>query len=298
LRCRDAGKSEGTQLQHDYLVDSDLAVAMKREVEGSAFVRACYRAMLERDPDPLGFQDHLARLERGVTIEAIMGSFLNSREYIDRFEKAAGINLVPFIPSSKFPADYVTPNNEAGKSYASRRASGFFDRYLSGEKVLDVGYKGYSNPELITVVPHAIGIDLDYPGYDGLTLPFDDATIDTVFSSHCLEHIVDHQQAIRDWYRVVKVGGFIVCIVPSQLLYEKRNELPSKYNADHKRFYSPSSLLCEFEGALMGNSYRVRHLEENDLNYDYNIGPELHANGCYEIVLAVEKIAPPSWQLE
>jgi SAM-dependent methyltransferase len=283
---------------HDDRVHSDLASAMKQEVEDSEFVRACYRAILGREPDPLGFQHQLEKLQRGFTIDVMMSSFLNSPEFMDKFRKKAGIDFVRFVPSSKFPADYVTANNETGKSYASRRASGFFDKYLSGEKVLDVGYRGYSNPELITVVPHAIGVDLDYPGYDGLRLPFDDATIDTVFSSHCLEHIADYQQAIRDWHRVVKVGGFIVCIVPSQLLYEKRKELPSRYNADHKRFYSPGSLLGEFEGALMGNSYRVRHLEENDRNYNYNIGPESHADGCYEIVLAVEKIAPPSWRLE
>ncbi len=261
-------------------------------------MRACYRAILERDPDPLGFQDHLAKLQSGLPIETLISRFVNSEEFIDNFEEWAGLNFVPFVPSSKFPADYVKANNEAGKSYASRRASGFFDKYLSGEKVLDIGYRGYSNPELITVVPHAIGVDLDYPGYDGLRLPFDDGAIDTVFSSHCLEHIAAYKEAIQDWYRVLKVGGFIVCIVPSQLLYEKRRELPSKYNADHKRFYSPKTLLREFEDALVENSYRLRHLEENDRNYKYDIGPESHSEGCYEIVLVIEKIALPSWQLE
>jgi predicted SAM-dependent methyltransferase len=109
-----------------------------------------------------------------------------------------------------------------------RRLSGFFDNYMSGDKILDVGYKGYDNPELRTVVPGATGVDLDFPGYDGNRLPFDDETIDCVFSSHCLEHILSYKGAIQDWYRVTKIGGFIVCIVPSQLLYEKRRNLPSR----------------------------------------------------------------------
>jgi SAM-dependent methyltransferase len=200
------------------------------------------------------------------------------------------------VTSTKFPADYAVPN-EAGKSYQWRRSSGFLGKYMSGEKVLDIGYKGYDNPALRTVVPHAVGVDLDFPGYDGLRLPFDDGTIDCVFSSHCLEHIPSYKDAIRDWYRVTKIGGFIVCIVPAQMLYEKRRKLPSKFNADHKRFYTPKSLLSEFEESLEENSYRVRLLEDNDRGYDYNIGPDQHAKGCYEIVLVVEKIKTPIWSL-
>jgi predicted SAM-dependent methyltransferase len=167
---------------------------------------------------------------------------------------------------------------------------------MAGDVVLDVGYKGYANPEGITVVPHAIGVDLDYPGYDGKRLPFADGSVDAVYSSHCLEHISAY--LLRDWYRVLKIGGFIVCVVPSQLLYERKRGLPSKYNQDHKRFYTPASLLTEVQTSLEDNSYRVRHLEENDLGYDYERPVDLHPSGCYEIVLVLEKIKKPRWTLE
>ena len=74
----------------------------------------------------------------------------------------------------RFPVDYIPPPAEAGKTYARNCANGFFRRYMSGDVVLDIGYKGYDNPKGITVLPHAIGVDLDYPGYDGKTLPFAD----------------------------------------------------------------------------------------------------------------------------
>ena len=86
--------------------------------------------------------------------------------------------------------------------------------------------------------------------------------------------------------------------MPSQQLYEKKRSPPSKYNADHKRFYTPGSLVAEFEQALEENSYRSEYLEENDRDYDYAVGPERHAGGCYEIVIVVERIGKPPWALE
>lgn len=199
-------------------------------------------------------------------------------------------------PVGRFPADYA-PAGEAGKSYQRRRISGFLQRYCSGEVVLDVGFTGYDNPERKPSIPHAIGVDTDYPGYDAVRLPFPDESVDTVFSSHCLEHISHDLWAICDWHRVLKVGGFIVCIVPSQALYEKKRQLPSLWNQDHKRMYSPASLLRSFEEALPINSYRVRHLVENDDDFDYSVPPERHSSGCYEIELVIEKIRQPAWRL-
>jgi len=97
---------------------------------------------------------------------------------------------------------------------------------------------------------------------------------------------------------VLKIGGFIVCIVPHQLLYEKKSRPPSRWNADHKRFYTPASLLAEFEAALAPNSYRVRHLADNDRGYTYDIGADRHSGGGYEIELVVEKIRKPDWQID
>lgn len=185
---------------------------------------------------------------------------------------------------------------EARKAQAARIASGFVDRYLSGAAILDIGYKGYVD-DVVPIVPQAVGVDLDYPGYDGRTLPFPDGSQDAVFSSHSLEHIADFRGSLGDWLRVLKPGGFLVLIVPHQHLYEKRLALPSRWNADHKRFYTPASLLLDIENALPPNSYRVRHLADNDAGFDYRLPPDVHSGGSYEIELVLEKIVPPGWQL-
>jgi hypothetical protein len=185
---------------------------------------------------------------------------------------------------------------EASKTIEAKYRNGFVARYLSGANILDIGYRGYfHNAE--PIVAQAIGIDLEYPGYDGKTLPFEDNSQDAVFSSHCLEHIADYNGALREWFRVLRVGGFMVISVPHQYLYEKRNALPSRWNPDHKRFYTPASLMTEVESSLAPNTYRLRHLIDSDVGFTYSQPPDIHSAGCYEIEMVLEKISKPSWSI-
>jgi SAM-dependent methyltransferase len=186
---------------------------------------------------------------------------------------------------------------EARKTYALKLENGFIERYLSGSAILDIGYTGYET-DVLPIVPQAIGVDFDYPGYDGETLPFASGSQDSVFSSHCLEHVKDSRASIREWFRVLKNGGFLVICVPHQYLYERRLELPSQWNLDHRRFYTPAALMADVEAALEPNTYRVRQLIDNDLGYDYAIPLHQHPGGCYEIELVLERIAPPPWRLD
>lgn len=270
-----------------------------------SLVSSLYRSLLVREPDPGGHAAHVDALRKGRSIVELIQSFVTSDEFAERQRREARRLLATMktfsAPSdddvnSAFPPDFDPPG-EAGRSYRQRRESGFLDRYCSGSLILDVGFSGYDNPSKQTALPGAIGVDLDYPGYDGRVLPFGDATVDTIFSSHCLEHILYDLAVIRDWYRTLKIGGFIVCIVPSQALYEKRRFLPSRFNEDHKRMYTPSSLVGSFEQALEVNSYRVRHLAENDRGFNYRLGPDVHSEGAYEIELVIEKIKKPDWSL-
>jgi len=185
---------------------------------------------------------------------------------------------------------------EAAKTFDQRLLSGFWSRYITGPRVLDIGFRGYGGTAE-PIVEGAIGIDTDYPGYDGKKLPFQDGSQDAVFSSHCLEHIPGYVNAIQDWFRVTRIGGHIITVVPDMYLYERRRRPPSRRNPDHQRFYTPSSLLAEFEQALEPNTYRVRLLEENDTGYRYEDDPSVHPAGCYEIMLVIQKITPPAWHL-
>ena len=60
-----------------------------------------------------------------------------------------------------------------------------------------------------------------------------DNHFDFLHASHCLEHMVDVRQALRNWIRIVKSGGFLILTVPDEDLYELQN-WPSRFNPDHK----------------------------------------------------------------
>lgn len=179
-------------------------------------------------------------------------------------------------------------------SYARRVTDGFMRKYFARHNILDIGYRG-GDPNAVPITENAIGVELDYPGYDGVRLPFPDESQDTVLAAHVLEHILDYRPVVRDWHRVLKIGGYLVIMVPHRDLYERNPDLPSRWNGDHKRLYTPASLMAEIEESLPVSSYRVRHLVDNDHGFDYAREPRLPPRGCYEIELVLEKIRPPSW---
>ena len=210
-------------------------------------------------------------------------------------------------PSAAIP---LAPGRRVGdtssRTYDEKIKSGFWARYITGPRVLDIGCKGNdaagkpSDESVggLPIIEGAIGVDLDYPGYDGATLPFPNESQDAVYSAHSLEHIHDFLKAIQEWHRVVKVGGHIIVAVPHAHLYERRHRPPSRWNPGHVRMYTAASLLREFEAALPPNSYRVRHLYEDDRGYRYDDPPDRHGIGGYEIELVAEKIKEPAWRVE
>lgn len=176
---------------------------------------------------------------------------------------------------------------ESSKTYQDKLDNGFFKKYMSGIGI-ELGYKGYTNTE--TLLETSLGIDLDTPNYDGKHIPVGDNTQDYFYSSHVLEHIEDYKIAIKEWHRVIKPGGYIITVVPHRDLYEKKLELPSQFNGSHLRFYKTSDLVREFEESLPVNSFRVRHLRDNDLNHDYFAPSNIHASWLYEIEMVVQKL--------
>ena len=128
-----------------------------------------------------------------------------------------------------------------------RKEAGFIDRYMQGAG-LDIGSKGYNGQfDEVGSTPfkNATGVDLDYPGYDGIALPFDTESQDFVYSSHMLEHVPTENlpNVLQEQHRVVKTEGYIIIAVPHMYLYERKVNLPSTWNRDHKRFYTPASLI-------------------------------------------------------
>lgn len=119
-----------------------------------------------------------------------------------------------------------------------------FRSYLNGN-VVDIASGGWP------VVPWAIQIELppdkflwynqrelpdsvEWKG-DGAVLPFKDKTLDAVFSSHFLEDIFEWLPVLAEWTRCVKIGGYIVILLPDKKLWNEAIVLRSQPpNMEHR----------------------------------------------------------------
>lgn len=108
------------------------------------------------------------------------------------------------------------------------RSQQFFQTYLNGT-VIDIGCG--SDP----VVAHAEPYDLALGDKDAgqILLYRNGGTYDCVYSSHCLEHMGNVPEALRQWWALVKPGGYMILVVPDEDLYEQ-GVWPSRFNSDHK----------------------------------------------------------------
>lgn len=105
-----------------------------------------------------------------------------------------------------------------------------------------------------------------------------DGAFDFVFSSHCLEHMRDPAQALRNWFRVLRPGGHLVLTFPDEDLYEQ-GVWPSTHNRDHKksftiskaRSWSPVSVNVLELITVLGAAADVRKLEVIDETYRYDL---------------------------
>jgi ubiquinone/menaquinone biosynthesis C-methylase UbiE len=128
---------------------------------------------------------------------------------------------------------------EASKSAKRRYYSGnFSNKYFVGHGI-DIG--GKPDPlgqygEIFTRMQSVRVWDLE-DGDAQYMRGINNNTFDFVHASHCLEHMVDVQEALRNWIRILKPGGYIIITVPDEDMYEQ-GYWPSQYNFDHKHTFT------------------------------------------------------------
>ena len=120
-------------------------------------------------------------------------------------------------------------------------------QYLRGKGV-DVGAGSFK------VLPHVISVDNGHHmQVFGITSKpdivadasdlsvFADHSMDFVYSSHTLEHVVDYKATLKEWWRLVKVGGYMVLYLPHKDLYPNIGQPGA--NADHKHDFLPDDVV-------------------------------------------------------
>ncbi len=169
---------------------------------------------------------------------------------------------------------------ECSKSIQRRLAdSNFLRRYFVGDG-LDIG--GKPDPLMLykELFPLMSSVktwdweDGDAQFLNGVA----DGSLGFVHSSHCLEHLVDPGEGLRNWLRVVRDDGYLVITVPDEDLYEQ-GVFPSTFNRDHKWTFtifksnSWSNRSCNLLDMVreLGPTAEVVRIEQLSANYRFDL---------------------------
>ena len=106
-----------------------------------------------------------------------------------------------------------------------------------------------------------------------------DNQYDFLYSSHCLEHMLDPTVALENWVRVVKPGGNLVIMIPEEELYEHLH-WPPRYNTDHKfsfTIYKPEARLPNSINVFdllkfVGDKVEILKIERLEAGYRNDVG--------------------------
>jgi len=181
----------------------------------------------------------------------------------------------PFVPG------------ETTKAHSRRVREGFFDNYCIGEG-LDIGF----GSDLI--IKDAKGYDFEHGNAQYLKGVKDDL-FDFVYSSHTIEHLSDPAEGVKNWFRVVKPGGYMILYLPHRELYEKKKTLPSRFNLDHRHFFlidrdeAPDTIgiVPLIERNL--NDFEIIYAKECSEGFTIT-DPLVHSDGEFSIEVVVRKI--------
>lgn len=186
---------------------------------------------------------------------------------------------------------------ETSKCRAMREKRGDFDVYLTGSGI-DIG----CGDDILKITKGTVrGWDVkdgDANKMNGV----EDNSLDFVYSSHCLEHMVNVPDALKNWVRILKPGGTLYTVVPDFCLYEKFT-WPSKFNSDHKASFSldwfrdkigrPNHyhITNDIEPIIngLGTAIIERRLEDNGFNYNAGYRDQTLGSALSQICFVVRK---------
>lgn len=174
---------------------------------------------------------------------------------------------------------------QAPKDYKSIHSETEKYRHLVAEYCTGVGVDIASQG--VQVVPWAISYDLPHAEFNKYAngnppkgpihlrgfankLPFEDKSLDFLYSSHYIEDELDWIPIIKEWDRVIKIGGHMIILLPDKALWNKAIEAGQPPNCAHKHESFAGELTALFK-QYFGHYNVIKDELSNCYKGDYNI---------------------------
>ncbi len=271
-------------------------------------IDVAYRALLQREPDPWGRRDYLARLRAGgLTVEQFGRELLESPEF-ERVRTAR--NLVRSLHHSRCAFVRSLP--------PARRILDLGGTNLQHEHgaMVTMGYP-YAFEELVIVdlppderhplynrggvradtLSHLGKITYAYHSMEDLS-PYPEGSIDLVYSGQSIEHVpVDvADRVLEGAYRVLRRGGLLALDTPNGRV--TRLQQAAFIDPDHKYEYAPEELeaklaragfdIVERKGLNLGlKSVETGRFDEAEVAE--NVGVFADPRSCYLLAYVCRK---------
>lgn len=127
-------------------------------------------------------------------------------------------------------------------------------------------FVGIDNRRDTAIFGIAMNPDLTVP--DATRLPmFADGSCDFIFSSHLLEHLPNPAEALREWWRLLKVGGHLCLYLPHKLFYPNIGQPGA--NPDHKHDFLPQDIVQMIQGITPDFDLRRNEDRNGGLEYSF-----------------------------
>jgi len=120
--------------------------------------------------------------------------------------------------------------------------------------------------------------DIYYPGL--VDIPQD---VDAVFSSHCLEHLIDDYKAISAWSIIIKKGGYLILYLPDGDFYSHEG------NLEHMRPYTYGSFMFWFRRVFCGEGKNYKGENARPIFQLIESGQDIRPD-CYSFYVIAQKL--------
>lgn len=198
----------------------------------------------------------------------------NARRYgFAHFENAETLSLKTYMCASCGASDrerlyalWIDQQVEKGCLSESSRVIHFAPEAALSARLKSLGVFDYKTADLMMN-------DVDYK-IDMQHMPFEDASFDFFICSHVLEHVESDDQAIKELYRITKLGGHGILMAPIIVGLEKTVEDSSVKDEegrwrlfgqnDHVRLYAHQ----DYVKKIHSHGFRVEEFGEKHFSKD------------------------------